>query len=184
MFASKFAAVGAAALVLTGLVGCASSGASASTVAGSVEAPVESYEVSRIMTYDTIADLAAGSDLIVVADISEEFTETELDGLPFTDRVVHPSEVLKGSATDQVTVMSVGTQHAEGALQPGKKDLLFLTEYEFEPGVATGKYAVTGVYAGVYEQTRGSEFIKLDPESPELPDVVLLEDVIAAIADN
>lgn len=184
MFASRFAAMGAAALLLTGLAGCSSAASSESTVAVSPEPTVESYEVSRVMSYGTIADLTAGSDLVVVASISEEFTETEMDGLPFTDRVVYPSDVLKGSATEQVTVVSVGTPKAVGALKPGTTDLLFLTEYEYEPGVATGKYVVTGVYAGVYEQTQGSEFIKLDPESPELPVTLKLEDVIATIADE
>ena len=177
MFVKKIAVLSAAALVITGLASCSTPDSSSQD-----DDVIESYEVSRVESYETVEELVGASDLIVVADVSEEFTVTELNGFSFTERVVHPSATLKGSEVQSVVVSGIGTPKAEGALVPGATNLLFLSEYEVQPGDSTGKYVVTGVYAGAYEQEATGRFKKLDHDSPELPAELRVEDVTAVLS--
>lgn len=164
-------------LTLLGLVGCGTAGAE---IAG----PRESYDVSRVRGYDTLEELAEASDLIVVAEVTDQYDITEIHGLPFTRRTVAPIETLKGDAPDPLIIRVIGTPDDEGALTPGTTHLLYLTEFSFEPGEPTNEYAVVGVYAGDYLQTETEVFEKTDDESPELPAEVSQDEAVATLPET
>lgn len=170
MRSRTLAAVGTALIFLIGLTGCTAS-------SGGGDLAEEKYEISRIKDYSNLAELEAESDLIVTVTVTEEFEAFELNGLPFTRRVVLPTEVHKGEAPERLTVNGIGTPAAEGALEPGTVHLMFLRAFELEPGVPTGDYVVTGVFAGDFVEAPSGEFIRLDEESPSLPEQIVPEEL-------
>jgi hypothetical protein len=177
------ASVGVFALTLVALVGCSAvkDVATIPSEAHESSASVSSFisgapEVSRAFDFATVDELAEMADLVVVVTVTEEFEKGELVddkgvslGGTVTERVVVPGRILKGEiATPDLRVWQLG----DGHLEPGSTHLLFLTEYKFAPGGEFDSYAITGFLSGDYIQTSAGDFVKVDTESPKLPDTL------------
>ena len=111
-------AVGAAVSLVLGAAGCSSVQATAVTadVAETTEATVKSPGPSRVYSYNTMAELAAGSDLVIIAEVSDAFEIVEVNNISFTLRTVHPVEALKGTVTEEIVVRTLGTPEDDDAL--------------------------------------------------------------------
>lgn len=137
---------------------------------------------SRAKEYESLEDLAKGSELVVVARSTGETLQLD----PYSDEEVQfgvmtlvTTEVLAGDleAGSKVLVSLEAGPDGKGGLATNKLThedtyTLFLNPVgQLAPDV----YAVTGYLAGIYQRIGDTEYHKIDPESPHLPTRVELD---------
>lgn len=182
MRTTTLGAVMLAAALLAGTTGCADPKPQDAPAQESSEGTSpESAETSRVKDYRTLEELTADSDLIITGTVTEVVDTVDVNGMAFKRREVIPNEVLKGEAPDPLMVMDFGESALTGALEPGTTHLLFLGEYELNPGEATGDFVVTGGLTGDYVQDAEGSFIRTDHESPQLPERIPADEVAQRI---
>ncbi|WP_313024653.1 hypothetical protein [Mobilicoccus sp.] len=134
-------------------------------------------EVSRPFVPDSVAQMSKASELIVVGTPVEESRVEVIHGVPFTLRDVVVETRVKGPEVARVTVRELGDGSLGTSLVPGQKVVLFLVPFEFERGKATGQWAITGLFSGVYRVVDGTAY-RMDPEAPGLPARIAVGDLV------
>lgn len=169
------------AVVVVALVGCASDDTHSERTPETVDyASVqrESGMASRATTYNSVRDLRADAELVVLATgtgtLREDEAGNQYTPLGNTEVVVkrslYGSDVQEG---DHVTVFVEGWRDTDGTLHQDKiaKDktyVLFLQRLHPDDP-SNDVYAVTGYLAGAYEAVAPGKFGRMDPDSPNLP---------------
>ncbi|WP_007509372.1 hypothetical protein [Pseudofrankia saprophytica] len=156
-----------------------------------------STTVDRAESFRTIRELTAASDAVVRVCATDRTEVVAISGLPFTITDVDVTQTIRGDVPETIRVRQTGAapgtevpepggdttvSHVLGEilLRPGTPYFLFLDAFERPGEDTTNQYAVVGVLAGLYREESGQARL-LDPESPGLPSVLPIEDLISEV---
>ncbi|HEY0952222.1 hypothetical protein [Nocardioides sp.] len=158
-------AISAGAAVLTGCGATPAQEASAPPAADGL-----TVTVSRTHIYTSIRDLAGDVATIAVVDVvpgTANAVPADGDGkspIPASTVSITMVNALRGSlpspATVRLITSPVGDSEVPPALEEGHRYLLFLSQFEWEPGVPTGEWTVPGG-AGIYEISKDDGSLSL-----------------------
>lgn len=143
--------------------------------------------MSRSEDFTSLPQLAKTSDVIALVKVRPGGPMHELgdEMFPLMDVTVDVLAPLKGTATvgDQLSVVSEAAINEEsGELSTRKlvaedRYILFLRQLESVPS----SFAITGYLSGIYREALPGVFGRVDPESPELPTSVTLDEVLRTL---
>jgi hypothetical protein len=153
--------------------------------------------VDRAQTLRTIHELTAASDAVVRACATDRTEVVAISGLPFTITDVDVTQTIRGDVPETIRVRQTGAAPGtdvpgsggtttasrvlgEILLRPRTSYFLFLDAFELPGEDTTNQYAIVGVLAGLYREESGQARL-LDPESPGLPAVLSIEDLISEV---
>jgi hypothetical protein len=141
--------------------------------------------VSRAKAYGTVPALLRDADVVVVAHATDRRATESIGGIPFTITTLDQVERLRGepvAATIDLRQLGAADTSVEGAtlVEPGRTYLLFLTKQHDKDGVATGRYGIVGLQAGMYVSEGDGRFARADEDSPSLPTDVSRGNVTAS----
>lgn len=144
--------------------------------------------VSRVHIYSSLRDLASDTQVIARVRVVDGSTkEVPADRLgqapePATEVTVQVLETLKGQIPRTVPVRLItspdDTSDVPPALAEGASYILFLNEFEWEPGQPTGEWVVPGG-AGIYEVKGNGSLMRRSRGDDAIPDHI---DSVAELA--
>lgn len=137
----------------------------------------ERISVSRVVTYDSIRDLADATPVVARVRIGDDAKEVPADesGASSMTATVVTAEVLtaiKGDLPDVFPLRLLTSPNAESEVPPplaaGDEYVLFLTPFEWERGRPTGEWTVSGG-AGIYKINHNGGLERSDRGPDKLP---------------
>ncbi|WP_131803702.1 hypothetical protein [Pseudofrankia sp. BMG5.36] len=134
--------------------------------------------LTRLREYNSIAELATYSDLVVRVRGAAKVEEATVFSMPHVITNFDVVEVVRGKAPDTIRVRQVGSPGSQHILKADGAYLLFLRESE----QAVGQYVIVGTVAGIFRDESGKA-VRLDPESPDIPKEVQLDSLRAEVLD-
>lgn len=148
--------------------------------------------ISRVKLYDSLEEISADSDLVVVGTVGSQECVYDIDDVTaFVVAEVQIAEVIDGEAEEgaMIEVRQTATLE-ESLLKDGETYLLYLVESGLDGDLAD-QYYVTGSTAGIYvsvdastcsaDDSAGSyERVDLD-SGDDLPETVNVEEVLEAL---
>ena len=148
--------------------------------------------ISRVKLYDSLEEISADSDLVVVGTVGSQECVYDIDDVTaFVVAEVQIAEVIDGEAEEGATieVRQMATLE-ESLLEDGETYLLYLVESGLDGDLAD-QYYVTGSTAGIYVSvdvsTRSADdsagsYKRVDLDSgDDLPETVNAEEVLEAL---
>lgn len=144
------------------------------------------FSASRVKDYQSISQLRHDSSVVVLATARPVLSVVPSDEggvgpIPATITAVDIDQVLWGAVKgSRLNVRQIGSTSVVGEdvtppLKNGKRYLLFLTPFEFHPGVPTGQYSITGDI-GDFEVS-GDQLIRVLPNISSLPKALPLAEL-------
>jgi hypothetical protein len=142
---------------------------------GSSQTAQSSLGGSAVKPYSSLAQLARDSKAVVIVTVTSDVTSSDGDAStgPSTETVVNVDRLLWGSLGGKGSMKLHQTGTGDMArsgysplLVPGRKYLLFVEPFEYQPGQPTGSYVVTGD-AGEFRRELDGSFSLLSSESTD-----------------
>ncbi|HEU0130712.1 MAG TPA: hypothetical protein VFQ85_06950 [Mycobacteriales bacterium] len=164
------AAVVTAALVTAGI---ATSGTAGQTTGRRVGG-------ARHHLYTSVGELRKDATAVVVATATDRVVVETVADIPFTVTQLDVVETIRGLPVNApILLRQLGSREVPAdapLVEPGATYLLFVRPFEFVAGVPTGQHVAVGAAAGIFRGVGQDSFAKVDPQSPDLPDVVSRRD--------
>lgn len=128
-----------------------------------------------------VTALARDSDLVVLARPRGEATAESVNGAPFMVQEFAVTESLKGDAGPTVRVRMEGRPAEQAWISTRRQYVLFLYPFEFERGVPTGQWYVSGAGVDGLFAVDGDEAVRVKDgdASPGIPKRLPLETLLA-----
>lgn len=106
------------------------------------------YNVQSSYKADTVQQLTADSELIIIGNVTKQTSAVKIGGVNFTKTVIALKSVLKGDCSPKGEISLLQTKeelsYSNSALKEGDRVLLFLNQY------ADGCYTIKGAAQGHY----------------------------------